>query len=78
MIHIFPLPDLLAAVAAFWCDLLTTRGILLRQRDTDTDCRINQRCGWSKGDPAPALAQTQNVQDVSLGTRTCLERQEEI
>lgn len=48
MINIFPLPDLLAAVAVFWCDLLTTQGILLRQRDTVRTVGLTRDVGGAK------------------------------
>lgn len=49
MINIFPLPDLLVGVAAFWCDLLTTEGILLRQRGRVRTAELTRDVGGAKG-----------------------------
>lgn len=63
MINIFPLPDLLAGVAAFWCDLLTTEGILLRDRGKERTAGLTRDVGGAKA----TLHQPLSVQDEPLG-----------
>lgn len=75
MTNIFPLPDLLAAVASFWCDLLTALGILSRQRDRVRTVGLTRDVGGERG---PCTSPSPDPESPGCAPGTCLERQEEI